>query len=186
LWTNEYNAYGTPRGYTVVEVDGDNISWIFKPTRYQKAQFVGNQYSTVGTPAYTLRDWNYNADGIAIMKDSGKQLDSSYQMKAWKQGSYIYVHVFMYDNKWSKAKLNGKEMTLLKRYNNLLVANPRDYAYQEIYDFYSVNSILSGYDYAYDPVYHNSIFRTSVSGSGSGTITITDRFGNNFSTSISW
>ena len=186
LWTNEYNAYGTPRGYTVVEVDGDNISWKFKPTTYQKAQFIGNQYSTVGTPAYSLRDWDYNADGVAIMKDSGEQLDESYQMKAWKQGNYIYVHVFMYDDKWGKAKLNGKEMTLLKRYNNFLVANPRDYAYQEIFDFYSVNSILSGYDYDYDPVYHNSIFRTSVSGSGSGTITITDRFGNNFSTTITW
>ena len=186
LWTNEYNAYGTPRGYTIVEVDGDNISWRFKPTTYQKAQFVGNQYSTVGTPAYAYRDWDYNAEGIAILKGSGKQLDASYQMKAWKQGSYIYVNVFMWDDKWGKAKLNGKEMTLLKRYNNFLVADPRDYAYQEIFDFYSVNSILSGYDYDYEPVCHNSIFRTSVSGSGSGTITVTDRFGTTYSTNVSW
>ncbi len=186
LWTNEYNAYGTPRGYTIVEVDGDNISWRFKPTTYQKAQFVGNQYSTVGTPAYTYRDWDYNAEGVAILKGSNKPLDESYQMKAWKQGSYIYVNVFMWDDKWGKAQLNGKDMALLKRYNNLLVANPRDYAYQEMFDFYSVNSILSGYDYDYAPVYHNSIFRTSVSGSGSGTITITDRFGATYSTTISW
>ena len=186
LWTNEYNAYGTPRGYTIVEVDGDNISWRFKPTTYQKAQFVGNQYSTVGTPAYAYRDWDYNAEGIAIMRGSNKPLDESYQMKAWKQGSYIYVNVFMWDDKWGKAKLNGKEMTLLKRYNNFLVADPRDYAYQEIFDFYSVNSILSGYDYDYEPVCHNSIFRTSVSGSGSGTITVTDRFGTTYSTNVSW
>lgn len=186
LWTNEYNAYGTPRGYTIVEVDGDNISWKFKPTSYQKAQFVGNEYSTVGTPTYTYRDWNYNSEGIAIMKNSDKQLDESYQMKAWKQGNYIYVNVFMYDDKWGKAQFNGKNMTLLKRYNNFLVDDPRDYAYQEMFDFYSVNSILSTYDYSYAPVYHNSIFRTSVSGSGSGTITITDRFGNNYSTTITW
>ena len=186
LWTNEYNAYGTPRGYTIVEVDGDNISWRFKPTTYQKAQFVGNQYSTVGTPAYTYRDWDYNAEGVAIMRGSNKPLDESYQMKAWKQGSYIYVNVFMWDDKWGKAKLNGKEMTLLKRYNNFLVADPRDYAYQEMFDFYSVNSILSGYDYDYEPVCHNSIFRTSVSGSGSGTITVTDRFGTTYSTNVSW
>jgi hypothetical protein len=186
LWTNEYNAYGTPRGYTIVEVDGDNISWRFKPTTYQKAQFVGSQYSTVGTPAYAYRDWDYNAEGVAILKGSGKQLDASYQMKAWKQGSYIYVNVFMWDDKWGKAQLNGKNMTLLKRYNNFLVADPRDYAYQEMFDFYSVNSILSGYDYDYEPVYHNSIFRTSVSGSGSGTITVTDRFGTTYSTNVSW
>lgn len=186
LWTNEYNAYGTPRGYTIVEVDGDNISWRYKPTTYQKAQFVGNSYSTVGTPAYTYRDWDYNADGKAILRNSGKQLDESYQMKAWKQGNYIYVHVFMWDDKWGKAKLNGKDMTLLKRYNNFLVDDPRDYAYQEMFDFYSVNSILSGYDYSYSPVYHNSIFRSSVSGSGSGTITVTDRFGNTYSTEVTW
>ena len=191
LWTNEYNAYGTPRGYTIVEVDGDNISWKFKPTTYQKAQFVGNQYSTVGTPAYTYRDWNYNAEGVAIMKNGGNRLDSNYQMKAWKQGSYIYVHVFMYDNKWGNAKFNGEDMTLLKRHYNFLVENPRDYAYQEIFDFYSVNnptlaSAKESGDYTYSPVYHNSIFRTYVSGSGTGTITITDRFGNNYSTTISY
>ena len=185
FWSNDYNAYGTPRGYTIVEVDGDNISWKFKPTIYQ-SEFVGNNYSTVGTPNYTYRDWDYNAEGVAILRGSNKPLDESYQMKAWKQGSYIYVHIFMWDDKWSKAQLNGKEMTLLKRYNNFLVADPRDYAYQEIFDFYSVNSILSGYDYDYEPVYHNSIFRTSVSGSGSGTITVKDRFGNNYSTEISW
>ena len=147
---------------------------------------MGNQYSTVGTPAYAYRDWDYNAEGVAIMRGSNKPLDESYQMKAWKQGSYIYVNVFMWDDKWGKAQLNGKEMTLLKRYNNFLVADPRDYAYQEMFDFYSVNSILSGYDYGYEPVYHNSIFRTSVSGSGSGTITVTDRFGTTYSTNVSW
>jgi hypothetical protein len=36
----------------------------------------------VGTPAYTYRDWDYNAEGVAILRGSNKPLDESYQMKA--------------------------------------------------------------------------------------------------------
>lgn len=186
LWSNDYNAYGTPRGYTVVEVNGDNISWKFKPTIYQ-AEFIGNDYSTVGAPTYTYRDWNYE-EGIAVMKDSGKRLDDSYQMKVWKDGDYVYAHIFMWDDKWATPKMNGSTMTLLDRQGGSWFNPydpPRDIAYQEMFDFYSVNSILSGYDYAYSPVYHNSIFRAKASGS-SATITVTDRFGNNFNSTISW
>ena len=188
LWSNDYNAYGTPRGYTVVEVNGDNISWKFKPTAYQQAAFVGNDYSTVGAPTYTYRDWNYE-EGIAVMKDSGKRLDDSYQMKVWKDGDYVYAHIFMWDDKWATPKMNGSNMSVLDRQGSSSWLNkydaPRDIAYQEMFDFYSVNSILSGYDYAYSPVYHNSIFRAKASGS-SATITVTDRFGNNFNSTISW
>ena len=185
FWTNEWNAYGTPRGYTIVEVDGDNISWKFKPTIYQAA-FIGNNYSTVGTPSYTYRDWNYNEDGVAIMKDSGKILDSSYQIKAWKAGYYVYANVFMWDDKWETPKYNGSNMSIVSRTSN----EAEDYAYKELCDFYSVNSILSGYDdydYTLPLNYHNSIFRSfTFASSGSGTITVKDRFGNEFSTTISW
>ena len=189
LWTNDYNAYGTPRGYTVVDIDGDNISWKFKPTAYQTAEFIGNNYSTVGAPEYAYRDWNYDS-GVAVIKSSGKKLDDTYQRKVWKDGSYIYAHIFIWDDKWATPKLNGSNMTQLDRqggYTGLFnkYDAPRDYAYQELFDFYFVNSILSGYDYSYDPVYHNSIFRGNASGS-SATITVTDRFGNDFSSTISW
>ena len=94
----------------------------------------------------------------------------------------------MWDDKWEKPKMNGSTMTLLDRQGGSWFNPydpPRDIAYQEIFDFYFVNSILSGYDYSYAPVYHNSIFRGNASGS-SATITVTDRFGNDFSSTISW
>ena len=185
FWTNEWNAYGTPRGYTIVEVDGDNISWKFKPTIYQ-AEFVGNNYSTVGTPSYTYRDWNYNEDGVAIMKDSGKILDSSYQIKAWKEGYYVYANVFMWDDKWETPKYNGLNMSIVSRTSD----EAEDYAYKELCDFYSVNSILSGYssyDYTLPLNYHNSIFRRiTFDSSGSGTISVKDRFGNTYTADITW
>jgi hypothetical protein len=109
-------------------------------------------------------------------------------MKVWKDGDYIYAHIFMWDDKWATPKMNGSTMTLLDRQGGSWFNPydpPRDIAYQEMFDFYSVNSILSGYDYAYSPVYHNSIFRAKASGS-SATITVTDRFGNNFNSTISW
>ena len=74
LWTNEYCSSGTPRGYTVVEVDGDNVSWSFKPTIYQAEYIAGNYSYTTGAPEYIYRDWNF-VDGIAKMKDSGKTLE---------------------------------------------------------------------------------------------------------------
>jgi hypothetical protein len=190
FWTNEYNSVGTPRGYTIVEVDGENISWRFKPTIYQ-AEFIGNNYSTVGTPAYVYRDWDYSPEGIAIMKNSGKILDDSYQMKVWKEGNYVYANVFMWDDKWAKPTMNGKTMTLLDRQGSTSIFNkydaPRDIAYQELNDFYIVNSILSGYgsEFEYDPVCHNSIFRASASGS-SATVSVTDRFGTTYTTEITW
>ena len=182
LWSNDYNAYGTPRGYTIVEVDGDNISWKFKPTIYQ-SEFVGNNYSTVGTPDYTYRDWDYNSEGVAIMKKTGKHLDESYQMQVWREGNYVYVNIFMWDDKWEKPKFSGSLMTLLDRQSSYAIDQP----YKELNDFYSANSILSGYDYDYSPVYHNSMFRYYKSGStGSGTISVTDRFGNTYTAEISW
>ncbi len=183
FWTNEYNAYGTPRGYTIVDVDGDNISWKFKPMTYQKAAFVGNSYSTIGTPAYTYRDWDYNDEGVAIMKKTGKQLDDSYQMQVWRDGNYVYVNVFLWDDKWEKPKFSGSSMTLLDRQHS----NAVDIPYKELKTFYSANSILSGYDYSYSPYYHNSIFRVYKSGStGSGTVSVKDRFGNTYTSDFSW
>ncbi len=182
FWSNDYNAYGTPRGYTIVEVDGENISWEFKPLIYQ-SEYIGSNYSTVGAPAYNYRDWEYNNEGVAIMKKSGKPLDDSYQMQVWREGNYVYVNIFMWDSKWEKPKFNGSSMTQLDRQSSYAI----DYPYKELYSFYSVNSILSGYDYSYSPVYHNSIFRVYSSAStGSGTISVKDRFGNTYTSDFSW
>ena len=92
----------------------------------------------------------------------------------------------MWDDKWETPKYNGSNMSIVDRTSD----KAEDYAYKELCDFYSANSIISGYnDYKYTlPLnYHNSIFRRlTLDSSGSGTITVKDRFGNEFSTTISW
>ena len=187
LWTNEYNAYGTPRGYTVVEVDGDNISWYFKPTSYQQAKYVGNDYNTVGQPSYSLRQWNYDANGVGIMKIGGSRLDKAHQMSVWKSGNYIYANIYMWDDKWGTPTFNGSRMSHRSRTDS----DALDGAYLECRDFYETCSYLKDIEDYLDDFKKadrfNAIFRISNSNStGSGTISVTDRFGNTYTTDFSW
>ncbi len=197
LWTNEYIAGGTPRGYTVVEVDGDNISWYFKPTIYQTGSFVSTKY-TSKKPSYTYRDWNYS-NGVAKMKADGTTLSESYQMKVYKPrqyhdtyddmiagnaaNNYVYVNIFLWDSKWQNPKYNGVEMEKLDRTTAYCLAT---YEINNHYSLYGYK--LQGYD-GYGPENNNinTIFRAKENRTeGSGTVTVTDRFGNNYSSSISW
>ena len=193
LWTNEYSSSGTPRGYTIVEVDGDDVSWKFKPTIYQ-AEYIANQYSyTTGAPTYTYRDWDF-VDGVAKMKDSGKTLDADYQMHGFAPGlyedGYVYLHVYLWDDKWEVPKYNGVTMEHLK-YNSTLSYNK---AWKEFRKFYSnyCTTLSKNEDYvatADDNKTNNehTMFRAPESNaSGSGTFTVTDRFGNNYSRTITW
>lgn len=187
LWLNEYTAYGTPRGYTIVEVDGENIEWRFKATAYQ-ADFCGDNFSyTTGMPAYALRDWDY-VDGVAYMKETNKKLDGSYQMKVYKPedygDGYVYANIFLWDNKWETPKFNGVEMVRISP------ASARELAYHEVYYFYKQNcsQFTSNNDLALKSNCLHTLFRTASkpASSGEGTVTVTDRFGNNYSSTVSW
>ena len=187
LWTNDYNAYGTPRGYTVVEVDGDDVSWYFKPTTYQQAKFIGNDYKTVGQPGYALRQWNYDSNGVGIMKSNGNTLDQAHQMSVWKDGDYVYTNVYLWDSKWGTPTFNGSKMSQLSRTHS----NAFDNAYMECRNFYETSSFLKDVtDYLDDfktPDRFNAIFRIkNTNSTGSGTVSVTDRFGNTYTADISW
>ena len=198
LWTNEYLADGTPRGYTVVEVDGDNVEWHFKPTIYQTGSFVSTSKYTSKKPSYTYRDWNYS-NGVAKMKSDNSTLSEAYQMKVYKPGQYhntyedmiagnatnkyVYVNVFLWDDKWEKPKYNGVEMEAVGYQDAYCLAT------YEIRNHYSLYGYTLKNDDGYGPSDNNihTIFRAvETRSSGSGTVTVTDRFGNNYSSQISW
>ena len=198
LWTNEYIADGTPRGYTVVEVNGDNIEWHFKPTIYQTGSFVSTK-KTSKKPNYTYRDWSYNSSGVAKMKSDNSTLSEAYQMKVYKPGqyhntyadmiagnaanNYVYVNVFLWDDKWEKPKYNGVEMEAVGYKDAYCLAT------YEIQNHYSIYGYTLKNDDGYGPSDNNihTIFRAEETRkSGSGTVTVTDRFGNNYSSTISW
>ena len=197
LWTNEYLSGGTPRGYTVVEVDGNNITWYFKPTIYQKGSFVSTKY-TSKKPSYLYRDWNYS-NGVAKMKSDNSTLSEAYQMKVYKPGEYhntyadmiagnaankyVYVNVFLWDNKWETPKYNGVEMEHVDYKDAYCLAT------YEIQNHFNLYGYRLKDDASYVPGDNDihTIFRAKESrASGSGTVTVTDRFGNNYSSTISW
>ncbi len=196
LWTNEYAINGTPRGYTVVEVDGDEISWYFKPTLYQRNGFTGQ---TDPQPEYKYRDYDFDENGEAKMRKDGTKLTESYQMKVYKPGQYhnsydemiagnaankyVYVNVFLWDDKWEKPKYNGATMSKLGHKEAYCLAT-----YEITNHYYSYGYKLAGGN-EYGPGNNNihTIFRIyEPNPKGNGTITVVDRFGNKYSQTISW
>ena len=187
FWTNEYMVDGTPRGYVVVDVDGDDVEWRFHPTRYQTGSPVGR------TPDYSMRAWNYDRNGVALMKVGGAALDDSYQMNVYPRGAYgddyVYANVFMWDQNWEKPVFisdsgSVSEMTLVTESGFMF-----DIAQKEIFDFYKVQSTtLSGDDdYSWNPDKSKGLFRVySSKVTDSGIIKVTDRFGNVYSANVSW
>ncbi len=197
LWTNEYISCGTPRGYTVVEVDGDDVSWYFQPTKYQTAAYSGK---TTPQPSYNYRDWSYNSSGVAILKSNGATLDESYQMKVYKPGEYhktyadmiagnaahedyIYVDVFLWDGKWDTPKYNGVEMTRVDYKTAYCLSN-----YEIKYHYSTVGYKLKD-DSSYAPSdenFHTLFYAYEPNESGTGTVTVKDRFGNEYSSTVTW
>ena len=205
LWTNEYLAAGTPRGFTIVEVDGDDISWRFHPTKYQTAQFIGvSSGQTSSVPSFTWRDWDYNASGIAVMKGSNNvALDETYQMHVYPKGAYgddyVYANIFLWDSKWQNPVFtqDGGSPVEMAWLHSVDDTEPRiqdaekvhDLADTEMRTFYVNNSPLMGaVDYtASDVGVRTTLFRAPATGAhGSGTVTVTDRFGNTYSRTVSW
>ena len=186
LWTNEYLSAGTPRGYTIVEVrNGVLSSWRFHPVKYQTGTFQGRNQ-----PDYLWRDWTYSG-GVAQLK-SGGELGEGYQMHLYPPGSYgdgyLYANVFLYDAKWDMPSfmLKGGSTSQME-----LVEDEERYDLgdTEFRTFYKANNGSMKGDSSYTPKttgYPCTLFRVAAPSSGSGTVTITDRFGNEYSQTISW
>ena len=188
LWTNEYlGANGTPRGYIVFDYDNGDVSWKFKPLYYQKGSYVGN-YTRGDQFDYVWRDWDY-VNGRAIMKSTDKPLDDSYQMQVFPPKTYgddyLYVNIFLWDELWETPRftMDGTPSVMRR-------VTEKDFCYSYsdwfITDFYSTRSVSST-DFTPNKNNNSSMFRVHVdSESGSGTVTVKDRFGNEHKSTITW
>ena len=176
LWTNEYMSLGVPRGYVLIEVDGDDVSWKFKPTLYQ----TGKPFDQ--TPAYDYRRWDYDADGVAKMRSTGQPLDDSYQMNAYPKGAYgdnyVYANVFMWDEEWDLPVYisgDGREypMTRIKDSKYRF-----DIGQKELSDFYN-----RGWNTDFGNTFFNVFINKSTD---NGMVRVKDRFGNVYTQEVKW
>lgn len=214
LWTNEYLAAGTPRGFTIVKIDNGEITWKFHPVTRQRGAFQGvtTGYCSAGAPAYQWRDWDYNSSGVAVMKDGGGALDENYQLHAYPRGAYstdgyVYANVFLWDEKWELPVWTPDggtpvTMTRITSPDNQETNAGLDYNYDladtEFRSWYKTYANKSGGSLAaldgYRPkeIYSAdgalvTIFRAPASATPtSGTVSVTDRFGNSYSRRVSW
>ena len=212
LWTNEYLAAGTPRGFTIVEVDNGNISWRFHPLTRQRGSFQGatTGYCSAGAPAYTWRDWNYSSN-VAVMKVGGGALTEEYQLHAYPRGSYgddyVYANVFLWDENWEPPVWTPDggspvTMTRINTADNHAIITDTDKIYDladtEFRTWYKTYADKSGASlkgltgYRTKETdeadgYLTTIFRAPASASpNSGTVSVTDRFGNTYTRTVSW
>ena len=202
LWTNEYLAEdGTPRGFTVVDVNHGVVSWKFHPTKYQSSEFKGQytyldgKYPGYPAPSYTYRDWNYTA-GTAVMKAGGGALTEDYQMHVYAPGAYeagyVYANIFLWDTKWGTPKfsLDGGAATDMTHIEST-AAGSYDKASWELHNYYTSNEnahkrVGSDYD---EPVTKgkHTIFKVACAAAhGTGTVTVKDRFGNDYTGTVTW
>ena len=185
LWLNEYVANGgTPRGYLVCEVDGEEIKW-----RYRMIPYLSGVNMSALVPPYSYRSWSYK-NGVAYLGDSIMQ--ESCQITAYGIGAYpddcVYANVYMWDEAWGDVYLkldSGKEymMQRVPRGDNC----EYDASEKEIYDHYNENHpYFNKYGgEAIQDVRH--LFRVRPEEKhGSGIIWVRDRFGEVFSTSVNW
>ena len=213
LWTNDYLAAGTPRGFTVVEIDNGDIKWKFHPVTRQRGSFQGvsTGYCADGAPAYSWRDWEYNGSGVAVMKNGGGALTEDYQLHAYPRGSYgdnyVYANVFLWDENWDLPVWtpDGGAPVTMTRINTADnhevigdVENIYDMADTEFRSWYKVHANKSGGSLAALEGYRIketneadgtlvTIFRVPASASpSSGTVSVRDRFGNTYSRTVSW
>ena len=182
---NEYIADGgSPRGFVICEIDGERITWKYHVTPY----LTGENMASV-PPNYDCRPWTYNG-GVAYIGSS--VLNDSHQIHAYDGGVYpdgcVYANVYMWDELWGKVylKVNGGGQYEMQR---VPAGDPYMYdaANKEIIEHYNnYHEYFNVYGHRVCSNVHH-LFRVKPNEkTGTGTIMVTDRFGQTYSAIVKW
>ena len=125
------------------------------------------------------------------MKATGEPLNSSYQMQLFPPGTYdkddgfIYANIFLWDEEWEMPLFTSVSgSATMERVTD----SSHSYSYSDwsITSFYHKNTRI-GPDVTPSTNNCRSIFRVRVSDAhGSGAVSVTDRFGKTYSSTINW
>lgn len=184
LWTNEWQADGTPRGYTLVDVDGTDVSWQFQPTPYQSSEWCSELYKS---PQFPLRYYSFDNEGVA--QASYGKLDSRSQMTVYPpdtyEKDYIYANVYLWDSGWEMPVFTPQGGSAQQMESAPVFT--WDFYNKQMKDYYKTNQPkLADQSFTYLSTC-KTIFRVQVSSdTKSGTVSVKDRFGKTYTSTISW
>jgi len=164
----------------------------------QSAVFLG-KYGTGASfnypaPSYDYRDWNYDSSHIPVLKNGGTPVDAGYQMKLFAdQGATLYANIFLWDAKWGTPVMkyvNSSGATVTVNMSRIALSDgPYDFAYSFYNKYYSDNNTYWKAYVGTDPDYSAHMFSCAKPAdcpSKTATVTVTDRFGNTYSSEVGW
>lgn len=163
---NHIGKDGSPGGYAVWEMAGDDIEWYYKSTGYDRGyQFRTYDLNTVHINAAAHAP---NSTDVALAPYAGEYASPGNQNE-------ILINVFAYDDEWTvEVKENGSKLDV-KRVNALDPLHIISYTAKRL----NVGSVPTS-----SFVTHNTshLFKTKATSATSPLeITVTDRFGNIYS-----
>ena len=172
-WTGYYTPGlnlckdGSPSGYYVYEMRGNDVKWRFKPT--------GKDFSHMFR-SYDRNSIAMTASNFTPKADSGKASAWEKSASYWKSASsdnYIYVNVFDYDPSWKvEVTENGKVL----KGELVSVKDPLHLAAYEAIKYNKNENPTSSFK---SSTVASHIFRYKASSANSTVeIKVTDRFGN--------
>lgn len=106
-WKSEVNRCGAPNGYMVMDIDGDNIKWHYKPTKqsinsqmrvYSKAEFKSQPQYVVANiwdwdPACKV-EWEQDGKPMGNMEQFVGVDEAFAKSKDYKPGLTVTAHLF--------------------------------------------------------------------------------------------
>lgn len=155
---------GAPGGYRIMNIDGKNFKWVYKPT----GKSTDEQFRTYDGNEILLSENKYVPNATADGITSFNKIASGWQTAS--TDNYVYINIWDYDPQWEiSVTENGKEL----QWNQVEVYDPLHIV------SYTAKRLNKGSAATFATEKTKHIFRVKASAADTPLdITVTDRFGN--------
>ncbi len=159
----EVTCDGAWRGYLVVDVDGENMTWKFRPfmSQYYDKTFFGE-----------------SAEFAAKMARAGGQFRATYPNEnGWTSDGKVHVNIWMYDDLWGPVYYTDSGKTKVEMTREKAVDGYAKYLHDKWVGKYSSVGLTTR---------TNMFSITPSEGAKSCKIEVTDRFGQTWTDELTW